>query len=194
MPAGTGSTMPTAPTGVDSLSWVSQVGLRAHEDSIMSLMGQFLARGAPGGGWLALLGAPGAIRGHCPRRGWCSWNAAPTGPPGPILEYERTARGEARVQRKLRSYGSVRRGDHWPVLLVCWDESAESNFQQVGLRTYIPMLTTTIDRAGGVRAAGQPAVLVHLRDSGAHRVVGLLHCRPPGLQGMMALMMSTTML
>ena len=130
---------------VDSLSWVSQVGLRAHEDGIMSLMGQFLARGLPvAAGWRSWehLGRSGGIAPD----GLVFLERSPYGPTWAYLEYERTARGEARVQRKLRSYGSVRRGDHWPVLLVCWDESAESNFQQVGLRTFIPMLTTTIDR------------------------------------------------
>ena len=130
---------------VDSLSWVNQVGLRAHEDGVMSIMDCFLARGLHvAAGWRSWehLGLSGGIAPD----GLVFLERSPYGPTWAYLEYERTAKGEARVQRKLRSYGSVRRGDHWPVLLVCWDESAESNFQQVGLRTFIPMLTTTIER------------------------------------------------
>ena len=61
-------------------------------------------------------------------------------PYGPTcFEYERTARGEARVGRKLN-------GDGCPVLIVCWNDDAESVFQDLGGGMGIPLLTTTIKR------------------------------------------------
>ena len=74
--------------------------------------------------------------------GWSSWSAAPTGRRGPTrayFEYERTARGEARVGRKFN-------GDGGPVLIVCWNDDAESVFQRLGSGMGIPLLTTTIKR------------------------------------------------
>ena len=46
---------------------------------------------------------------------------SPYGPTWAYFEYERTARGEARVGRKLN-------GDGCPVLIVCWNDEAESVF------------------------------------------------------------------
>ena len=64
---------------------------------------------------------------------------SPYGPTWAYFEYERTARGEARVGRKLN-------GDGCPVLIVCWNDDAESVFQRLGSGMGIPLLTTTIKR------------------------------------------------
>ena len=64
---------------------------------------------------------------------------SPYGPTRAYFEYERTARGEARVGRKLN-------GDGCPVLIVCWNDEAESVFQDLGSGMGIPLLTTTIKR------------------------------------------------
>ena len=132
---------------VDSLSWVAQPQLRAHEDGIMSFMGHFLARGIPvAAGWRSLdqMGLDGSITPD----GMVFLERSPYGPTWAYFEYERTARGEARVMRKLGAFGSPSRSDDWPVLLVCWNERAEHNFQEVGRRMGISMLTTTIGRLG----------------------------------------------
>ena len=65
-----------------------------------------------------------------------------------------TARGEARVGRKLNGYGSADQGDGCPVLIVCWNDDAESVFQDLGSGMGIPLLTTTIKR---LEEHGQPA-------------------------------------
>ena len=64
---------------------------------------------------------------------------SPYGPTWAYFESERTARGEARVRRKLN-------GDGCPVLIVCWTDDAESVFQDLGSGMGIPLLTTTIKR------------------------------------------------
>ena len=64
---------------------------------------------------------------------------SPYGPTWAYFEYERTARGEARVGRKLN-------GDGCPVLIVCWNDEAESVFQDLGSGMGISLLTTTIKR------------------------------------------------
>ena len=132
---------------VDSLSWVNQKNLRAHEDGIMSFMGHFLARGLPvAAGWRSFdqLGLDGSITPD----GMVFLERSPFGPTWAYFEYERTARGEARITRKLNAFGSSNRSDGWPVLLVCWNERAERNFQEVGMGMGISMLTTTIKRLG----------------------------------------------
>ena len=47
------------------------------------------------------------------------------------------ARGEARVRRKLRGYGSADWGDGCPVLIVCWNDDAEFVFQRLVLLCYM---------------------------------------------------------
>ena len=59
---------------------------------------------------------------------------SPYGPTWAYFEYERTAGGEAWVRRKLLGYGSADRGDGCPVLIVCWNDDAESVFQRPGER------------------------------------------------------------
>ena len=129
---------------IDSLSWVNKPNLRAHEDGVMSCIGHFLARGLPvAAGWRSWeqLKASGISP-----DGMVFLERSPYGPTWAYFEYERTARGEARVRRKLRGYGSADRGDGWPALFVCWNDDAESVFQDLGSGMGIPLLTTTIKR------------------------------------------------
>ena len=151
---------------VDSLSWVNKPSLRAHEDGIMSCIGHFLDRGLPvAAGWRSWeqLKASGISP-----DGMVFLERSPYGPTWAYFEYERTARGEARVGRKLTGYGSADRGDGWPVLFVCWNDDAESVFQRLGNGMGIPLLTTTIkrleeygplDNFGCWSMYGQPALI-----------------------------------
>ena len=130
---------------IDSLSWVNKSSLRAHEDGVMSFIGHFLGVGLPAAaGWRSWehLGGSGGISPD----GLVFMERSPFGPTWAYFEYERSARGEGRIRRKLNGYGSDRRGDDWPALVVCWNERVEKVFQEVGVAGGIPMLTTTIER------------------------------------------------
>ena len=50
------------------------------------------------------------------------------------------------MSRKIRGYGSSRRRDGYPVILVCWDDRAEQEFQEQGRRLGLDLLTTTLAR------------------------------------------------
>ena len=129
---------------IDSLSWVNKPNLRAHEDGVMSCFSHFLARGLPvAAGWRSWEQLKES--GISPD-GMVFLERSPYGPTWAYFEYERTARGEARVGRKLTGYGSADRGDGWPALFVCWNDDAESVFQRLGSGMGIPLLTTTIKR------------------------------------------------
>ena len=111
----------------------------------MSFIGRFLGAGLPAAaGWRSWehLGGSGGISPD----GLVFLERSPFGPTWAYFEYERSARGEGRVRRKLNGYGSERRGDDWPTLMVCWSDSVEEMFQRVGRETRVPMLTTTIKR------------------------------------------------
>ena len=138
---------------INSLSWVNRPSLRKHEDGVMFCMGAFLEGGLPvASGWRSWehLGRLGGISPD----GLVFLPASPFGSTWACFEYERTARGEARVQRKLRGYSARLRENSWPVLFVCWDDAAESVFHQVGGSWDIPMLTTTVARLEGLGALG----------------------------------------
>ena len=149
---------------IDSLSWVNKPNLRAHEDGVMSCFSHFLARGLPvAAGWRSW--EQPKESGISPD-GMAFLERSPYGPTWAYFEYERTARGEARVGRKLTGYGSDDRGDGWPALFVCWNDDAESVFQRLGSGMGIPLLTTTIrrleehgplDNLGCWSVYGQPA-------------------------------------
>ena len=130
---------------IDSLSWVSRPSRRAHEAGVMSFISQFLAVGLPAAaGWRSWehLGGSGGISPD----GLVFLERSPFGPTWAYFEYERSARGEGRIRRKLNGYSSDRRGDGWPALVVCWSEPVEEVFWQVGGSMRVPMLTTTIGR------------------------------------------------
>ena len=152
---------------VDSLSWVNRPALRAHEDGVMSFIGRFLEAGLPAAaGWRSWehLGGSGGISPD----GLVFLERSPFGPTWAYFEYERSARGEGRIRRKLSGYGSGRRGDAWPALMVCWNEAVEQVFREVGAELRVPMLTTTIgrlaehgplDNGGCWSRYGRPAVI-----------------------------------
>ena len=130
---------------IDSLSWINRPSLRAHEAGIMSFIGHFLAAGLPAAaGWRSWehLGGSGGISPD----GMVFLEESPYGPTWAYFEYERSARGEVRVRRKLNGYASKQRADGWPALVVCWDDAVEEVFHQVGRSLEIPMLTSTIRR------------------------------------------------
>jgi hypothetical protein len=115
---------------------------KAHEDGLMSIMGQFMAAGLPTSdgrrSWEHL------GHGGIAPDGMVLLEHGPYGPGWHYLEYELSARGERRVSEKLRGYLlSDRRQDNFPVLVVSWNDSAEAVFQQLGRESRLPMLTTT---------------------------------------------------
>lgn len=130
----------------ESLSWVGRPRLRRHEEGVMDVLGAFLEGGLPvAAGWRSWEYLGSGIGGIAPD-GMTFLEQSPFGPTWAYLEYERSARGEARISDKLNGYGAPTRRDDWPVLVVCWNDAAELVFQQVGIRLRIPMLTTTIGR------------------------------------------------
>ena len=127
--------------------------LQAHEGGVMNLMGQFAADGIPGAaGWRCWehMGGSGGIAPD----GLVYVEQSPYGPGWHYLEYERSARGWNRVERKLRGYSSSLRINDWPVLMVVWDRDAELVFQQVGAEAGVPMLTSTVERVGRCKVVG----------------------------------------
>ena len=128
----------------EGLSWLLRKDRRAHEDGIMRVTSECASHG--------LAVAPG----------WRSWehlgdasivpdaminlSQSPYGPGWCYFEYERSARGFARVSRKLRGYGARNRQDDWPVLVACWNDSSEAVFHEVGSQLGLRMLTTTVGR------------------------------------------------
>ena len=97
----------------------------------MELVGKFAAAGLVGAaGWRCWehMGGSGGIAPD----GLVYVEHSPYGPGWHYLEYERSARGRSRVERKMRGYASPQRINDWPVLMVVWDREAEAVFQQVG--------------------------------------------------------------
>ena len=129
--------------------------LQDEEDRIMDLMGEFAAAGVVGAaGWRCRehMGGSGGIAPD----GLVYVEHSPYGPGWHYLEYERSARGRNRVERKMRGYASPRRMNDWPVLMVVWDREAELMVQQVGQPAGVPMLTSTVERIKKHRAVGDP--------------------------------------
>ena len=126
-------------------SWIKMPRLREHEDGVMSILSQFRVWDAPvASGWRSWehLGGSGGIAPD----GLVYLRESPYGPGWHYVEYERRARGEYKANRKLVGYSSNRRQNNWPVLVVCWDDSAERAFHEVGREMRVRMLTTTGDR------------------------------------------------
>ena len=137
-------------------SWLRRPKLKSHEDGVMDLMGGFMSAGLPvAAGWRSWepLGGGGGIAPD----GMVYLHHSPYGEGWHYVEYERTARGEGRVKRKLRGYGSAKRQDRWPLLVVARDGVAERAFNEVGRENGLLMLTTDLDRLreyGGVGNLG----------------------------------------
>jgi hypothetical protein len=118
---------------------------KAHEDGLMSIMGQFMAAGLPvaeGSRSWEHLGLDGGIAPD----GMVLLEHGPFGPGWHYVEYELSARGERRVSEKLRGFLPDRRQDNFPVLVVSWNDAAEAVFQRLGGGTGLRMLTTTKKR------------------------------------------------
>ena len=140
------------PAGVRSLP----VGprLQDDEDGVMDLMREFAAAGVVGAaGWRCLERM--GFEAIAPD-GLVYLEHSPYGPGWHYLEYERSARGRNRVERKMRGYASPLRMNDWPVLMVVWDREAELMVQQVGQPAGVPMLTSTVERIKKHRAVGDP--------------------------------------
>lgn len=148
-------------------SWASTARLKKHEEGLMALVSGLVTAGCPAAAgwryWEYLAGAGGIAPDAL-----VFLEASPYGPGWHFVEYERSARSEARVRRKLWGYGMVTRKNRWPVLVACWDEAAERVFWRVGAEKNVPMLTTTLERlkefgpAGNGecwRRYGEPAVV-----------------------------------
>ena len=137
-------------------SWERKPRLQAHEDGLMGLVGQFMAVGMEAAtGWRSWehLGGGGGIAPDA----MVNVRSGPFGPGWHYVEYERTARGERRARSKLRGYLSRGRQDDFPILLVTWDDGAETVFQELGKEGGLPMLTTTVGRLeefGAVKSTG----------------------------------------
>ena len=117
--------------------------IQRHEDGVMRLMGEFaLAKCPVAAGWRSWehLGSSGGIAPD----GMVYLSESPFGPGWCYVEYERSARRRARIAKKLRGYGSERRQDRFPLLLVCWDDQAEQLFSEEA--GSLPVLTTTMAR------------------------------------------------
>ena len=140
------------PAGVRSLP----VGprLQDDEDGVMDLMREFAAAGVGGAaGWRCLERM--GFEAIAPD-GLVYLEHSPYGPGWHYLEYERSARGRNRVERKMRGYASPLRMNDWPVLMVVWDREAELMVQQVGQPAGVPMLTSTVERIKKHRAVRDP--------------------------------------
>ena len=118
---------------------------QAHEDGLRDFLRPFMEGGFPvAAGWryTESLGSDGGIAPDA----LLMLSDGPYGGGWHHVEYERTARGEARVAKKLRGYASERRRDGYPVFLVCWNDYAEQRFQAQGHELGIRLITTTLKR------------------------------------------------
>ena len=119
---------------------------KPHEDGLRDLLLRpFVAGGCPvanGTRHEEKLGAHGGIAPDAV----IYLRKSPYGEGWHYVEYERSARHRSRVSGKIRGYGSARRRDRYPVILVCWDDKAERQFQEQGLELGISMVTTTLER------------------------------------------------
>ena len=126
-------------------SWVRKPDRRAHEDLAMGIIGQAREHGLeaiPGWRCYESMGRRGAIVPD----GVISVRESIFGAQKFYLEVERSARSPSHWTRKLKSYIGGPRATDWPLLVVCWNKTAESNCQVIGRPHVLPMLTTTIDR------------------------------------------------
>ncbi len=98
----------------------------------------------------------GQLRGGIVPDGTVYLTRGPYGPGWYYVEYERSARGKARAEAKLKGYLSQHRRDNYPVLFVLWNEVAEQNFQEIGREHGLRMVTTTIKRLETYGAVGSP--------------------------------------
>ena len=133
--------------------WEKGGDFETHEYGVMDLLSRFLAAGCPvANGWRD--NEPMGFEGGIVPDGMVYVLQSPFGPVWFYIEYERSARGLARILRKMRGFNSPLRVTDWPVLVVCRDagrketpgNTPEDRFHQVGEEMGIRMLTTTIGR------------------------------------------------
>ena len=126
-------------------SWVRKPERRDHEDLVMEIIGQAREHGLeaiPGWRCYESMGRRGAIAPD----GVISVHESTFRARKFYLEVERSARSPSQWRRKLKSYTIGPRATDWPLLVVCWNDNAEDNCQQVGRAHDLAMLTTTIER------------------------------------------------
>ena len=126
-------------------SWVRKPERRDHEDLVMEIIGQAREHGLeaiPGWRCYESMGRRGAIVPD----GVISVRESIFGGTKFYLEVERSARSPSQWRRKLQGYISGQRATNWPLLVVCWNENAEANCQEIGKAHDLSMLTTTISR------------------------------------------------
>ena len=133
--------------------WDEGGAFETHEYGVMDLLSRFLAAGCPAAnGWRD--NEPMGSAGGIVPDGMVYLARSPFGPGWFYIEYERSARGLARIRMKMRGFDSPLRVTDWPVLVVCRDpgrketpgNTPEDRFHQVGEEMGIRMLTTTFDR------------------------------------------------
>lgn len=111
----------------------------------MDLMGRFAGAGlAVAAGWRywEYLGGSGGLAPD----GLVWFDQGPYGPGWHFVEYERSARSESRIRRKLWGYMLEKRKNRWPVLFVVWDDAVEEVFWRIAAEADVPMATTTLAR------------------------------------------------
>ena len=137
----------SAPVAVSDEEHTERPGrdLQKHEDGWRSLIGLWAAAGALVASgersWEDMGNKGGGISPD-----WMAHLSTIFGLSRCYGEYELSARGEVRITKKLKGYSSRFRQDGWPVMAVCYNDSAERIFHDVGRRTGLPMLTTTVQR------------------------------------------------
>ena len=126
-------------------SWIRKPRRKKHELGAAGLMADFRWAGlSTAAGWRYYdgMGRRGAVVPDgmvCLTRGFYGAGWA-------FLEYEQAARSPSKVEPKLKNYlGPTRRMDR-PLLVVCWNDTAEANFHDIGGAGSTRMLTTTISR------------------------------------------------
>ena len=123
-------------------SLIKKPDRRAHEEGVIALMAQCRRAGlAVAAGWRCYLsmGSSGSVVPD----GMVRLTDGPYGPGWCYLEYELSARGQARIRKKLRGYMATERQDRYPVLVVSWNEKSECNLQTVSAEGNLRVLTTT---------------------------------------------------
>lgn len=133
-------------------TWQEYESMRAHEDGVMRLMGEFAVAKAPvAAGWRCedtFLGRKIVPDGQV------YLSRSPFGPGWHYVEYERRVRSAKRVEEKMSAYLSGQRLYDLPVLVVCWNDRVEGIFHEVC--NGLDMLTAPISRLAQMGVVGKP--------------------------------------
>ena len=126
-------------------SWLNMPKRKDHEEGVFNLLADFRREGldvAPGWRYYDGMGRRGAVAPD----GMVLPNQSIFGPTWHFIEYERSARSPSQVGPKLKNYVLEARRMGLPLLVVCWNDTAEKNFHAEGMRIGAQMLTTIIPR------------------------------------------------